>query len=271
MQPLLKKSLDKARALRARKSSGRQIKFSNPLIRKTMGKANLMKRALEDTVVVTPSGETYIKTPRQQPDVIKTPHKVKRSLTRGKNPIEVEESFVTEKPANILGNSKPVNSTNYKELSKNPLFDKLRPLKSMMKSTLAMDGISTKGMPLAKIANLFNKHIVQNSDNYHGKNIDLNRSYWDNLNDTTVQSLIDGIFGYVRNVEEKDKKLGNVGLTKIENFIATQMKRLRGKTNELAKREASTELGSKILFDKKFHAIIAIIFIVVLYFFIFKK
>jgi hypothetical protein len=177
-----------------------------------------------------------------------------------------QERFISKKPVEKPKKKPPIN---YRDLSKNKAFDKIRPFKSLMVKGLTAKGFDVSSKPLAQVANIFYREVV--AKNKGGvivdKNLDLDNYFWDNFNDTTVNSLVDGIFGYVLNVKDKDKKLGSEGLTKFEQFLANQTNKLESLGKEKAKEEAASTLGNKLLFGKLGIGLIAI---VVLYF-IMKK
>lgn len=162
----------------------------------------------------------------------------------------------------------------WSKLSKRPEFKRLEKYKKGMIETLSYKGLDFSGKPLAQIANAFYTNIVaKDKDNYQCAmrygNVDLDEKYQDNLNDTAINSIVEGVTGYVGNVLKKEENLGRENLSKFEQFLADKFGIVKVKAESSAKKEAATKLGESLLFGKT--GIIIGLVLLVLLIIVFKK
>ncbi len=195
--------------------------------------------------------------------------KVKFPSSTGTIEKEVLVGQFQNKPYGVA-QEKNLSFKDYAELSKEPQFEKLKPYRRAMIQCLKQKGLNFSNKPTAQVANAFYRNIVVPAKGvYADAGVDLDNYYFDNFNSTTLDSILGGVTGYVKNVAAKEQELGSQGLTKFEKFVAGQFNQVKSKATETGKDEAARSVGQKILFGWGKWAILGMVGL--LLYFVIKK
>jgi len=142
------------------------------------------------------------------------------------------------------------------------IFAPLAPLRPMMRKMLAKKGKDPgKKTHTGELAKIFYNEVVAKHGNYEEIHCDFDLEP-DNIVEAAASGIIKGILEFIKGL--KKKKSGGEKLSKVEAEIVSGTEKVEKQIKQGAKDEAATQVGKRILFDKKTQIIIAVVIIAII-------